>query len=565
MSASAPSVVLLRPPLATAPVFSKQVENLGLAYVTADLRKRGHDAEILDGMLLGWSVEESAREVMARKPDVVGITVVNNYFPDTVRETCRLLRDGGFGGRIVIGGHSTSFIPAEILTENAAVDAVLVGEGERSFADFLAVWQRPDRWSGVSNLAYRGNAGNNSGPIVRNKARRITDLDSLPLPARDMTPTVIARDGLVAVSTSRGCQARCTFCSVPRFFGLEHGGNRPAGWLARSAESVADELTALVEDFGVREVLMVDDEFFGGSGIGLDRGARIASALRDRELPVEFALSCRAESVDATVLSALREVGLRHVFIGVEFGNERDAKLYGKDITLAGNRRAVETVRELGLSLGCGFIMFNHDSDLDLIAENFEFLDQIGELKPMVLATSLGPHYGTPALKLLERRNRLRCVGSGYDFEMDDLRAIALRALAECVSNAFIPYAEKIVAIRSGITFEWRRPVPQRTAETERALDAVEKRVSDSFAAIVVAGLDALRGLPPTERIPPELFVRSYDSALAAAARDADVAFALAALRVRGDEGQVKYYSQNECPRRIGSAERWGTALGGAT
>lgn len=556
-----PRVVLVRPPLETAPVFTKQVENLGLAYVTADLRRHAHNAEILDAMLLGWSVEESVREILDRKPDIVGMTVVNNYFPDTVCTTCRLLRDGGFGGRIVIGGHSTSFIPREILRDNEAIDAVLVGEGEQSFADFLTVWNSPDRWGGVSNLAFREARDGVAGRIAVNRTRRVADLDALPLPARDLTGTVIERDGLVAMSTSRGCQARCTFCSVPRFFGLERGPNRPAGWLARSAESVAEEMTSLVETFGVREILMVDDEFFGGSGVGLARGARLGTVLRDRGLPVEFALSCRAESIDESVLAGLRQVGLRHVFIGVEFGNERDAKLYGKDTTLADNRRAVKIVRGLGLSLGCGFIMFNHESDLDSIAENFEFLAEIGELKPMVMATTLGPHYGTPLAKLLAQRNRLRTVGSGFDFEMSDTRALALRALAERVSAAFIPYAEKIVAMRSGITFEWRRAVPGRTAETERALDAVERRVSDSFAQIVIAGLDDLRRARPDEHIASAAFVQCYESAIAAAAHQADMAFALTALRVRGDEGQLRYYTQSECARDMASAER--AAAGG--
>lgn len=542
-------IVLLRPPLETASVFTKQVENLGLAYVAADLRRYQHDVEIVDGMLLGWSVEESVRQILLRKPDVLGITVVNNYFPDTVRQICGLLRQGGFGGRIVIGGHSSSFIPMQILRDNEAVDAVLVGEGEQSFAEFVSAWKYPDRWSVVSNLAFRNDRHKTAGTIVVNNVRRVTNLDGLPLPSRDMTKTVIEFDGLVAMSTSRGCQARCTFCSVPRFFGLERGENHPAGWLSRSAESVVEEMTFLVEDFGVREILMVDDEFFGGNGIGLDRGARIGAILRDLHMPVEFALSCRAESVDELVLARLQEAGLRHVFVGLEFGNEHDAKLYGKDATLGDNRRAVDVIKRLGLSLGCGFIMFNHESDLDSISTNFEFLAEIGQLKPMVLASSLGPHYGTPISKLVERKNQLRVVGGGFDFVMNDQRALVLRALAERVCAAFVPHAEKIVAMRSGITFEWRRPVPGRKVETELALHAVEKRISDSFTAIVVAGLRDLRVAGPRERIDSASFVASYEPAIAKAACDAELAFALAGLRINGDEGQLKYYLQNECPR----------------
>ena len=141
-------------------------------------------------------------------------------------------------------------------------------------------------------------------------------------------------NGVACVSTSRGCYKRCTFCSVPRFYGLDQDKRFASGaWLYRDAENIVEEIAFLRTRFFARELLIVDDEFFGGSDLGFERARKLGRMLAERDYDLSFAISCRAENVREDVLAELKRGGLSHVFVGVEAGSERSLQLYGKDHT----------------------------------------------------------------------------------------------------------------------------------------------------------------------------------------------------------------------------------------
>lgn len=172
------------------------------------------------------------------------------------------------------------------------------------------------------------------------------DLGAVPGPARDLTQDVIDHDGLVCISTSRGCYAQCAFCSVPRFYGLEKDRPRAVeGWLARSAAYTVGEIMALHERFGLVELLVVDDEFFGGNEAGHLRARTIGDSLTQ--------------------------------------------------------------LRSLGLSFQPGFMLFNHRATLDEVRANVEFLAGIDELKPVTVNSAVDPHFGAPINRVIQRDGSL--------------------------------------------------------------------------------------------------------------------------------------------------------------
>jgi radical SAM superfamily enzyme YgiQ (UPF0313 family) len=98
---------------------------------------------------------------------------------------------------------------------------------------------------------------------------------------------------------------RCSFCSVPRFYGLETSKPLANGpWLARSEENVSEEILDLYNRFRLQELLIVDEEFFGGSERGQERATTLADRLEALHLPTRFALSARAENIQGKVLDA---------------------------------------------------------------------------------------------------------------------------------------------------------------------------------------------------------------------------------------------------------------------
>ncbi|MDO4685745.1 MAG: radical SAM protein [Corynebacterium sp.] len=517
----------MRPPVEVLHKFSKPVECLGIAYCAAALREAGFSASMVDGMLHDWTNEETANRILELNPDVIGITVVLNYFPEITADLCRLLRNKGFYGKVIVGGHAVSFVPERVFDIAPEVDAVIIGEGEETIVNFVKELANGDNEKQVLGVSYAGGQKASWFPAARQR-----DLDALPLPARDLTPEVINLDGLVCISTSRGCYARCTFCSIPRFYGLEKGKTLANGnWLARSAASTVREIQWLHETFGVVELLVVDDEFFGGNKL-----AAISS-------PVEFAISCRAENVDPQTLISLMEGGLRHVFVGLETGSDDSLKLYGKGHSVFQNKNAVRIIKSLGLSFQPGFMLFNHKSTLSEIRENLEFLSEIDELKPVTINTSVEPHFGTPINRVIEHDQLLIDERYKYTSNFRDYKVAYAKKISQLIADKFSPTQGLIAGLQSAITFEWRRSIPGRSRNIQIAIDKFEKKCNALFAQIFVDAIDLLDSTPLEEA---PFIVEEVNSRLNDAKSKVAVLQAILLDSICNEEGSVRYYKQTD-------------------
>lgn len=542
------TVTLIRPPVDVLHKFSKPVECLALGYLAASVRHAGHNAVLLDGMLHDWSVEETAQRILATSPDVVGFTVVLNHLPPQVQEIGALLRQGGFRGPILVGGHSVSFFPDRVLQTADVVDAVVCGEGELPIQEIVQALAAGRRWQDAAGVVYR-----DGGAIRRNGVRRLGDLELLAHPARDLTEEIVDNDGLAAMSTSRGCYARCNFCSIPRFYGLERGGKGLASgdWLGRDPESMAAEVLDLHERFGLLELLIVDDEFFGGNPAGIDRALRFADLLAAAGSPVALALSFRAENADPAVLTRLRAGGLRHCFIGLESGIDSDLKLYGKAHSADQNRKAVQAVKALDLSFQPGFMMFHYDSTIEQLRRNMAFLRDIGECKPVTVNSSVDPHFGTPLLRVMRRENVLNDHGTSMTMRYKDPRVAVAKTIAEEAAGGFQEFMNVIAGLQSAITYEWRRPVPGRQPEVQKAIDAFEARVNDAFVQVVEESLQEL----DTSAADTTAVVAAARERLTTVRCELSLARSLLMLFMQQREGGVVYRTQRDLmAARVGAS-----------
>ncbi|WP_089324974.1 B12-binding domain-containing radical SAM protein [Actinomadura meyerae] len=189
---------------------------------------------------------------------------------------------------------------------------------------------------------------------------------------------------------------------------------------ARSAASIVEEVSDLVTGHGVHTISFVDDDFLGGDGRGRERAFEFAELLRRREHQIKFSIECRINELDDGVLSTLREVGIRHVLIGVESANDTDIALFAKKTTNDEAERAIRLLRALDIDFSTGFIMFQPLSELDGIRTNLAFLarNRIGTHRRIANRLELYP--GAPLTTYFQRRgvafheDRYRLY---YDFE----------------------------------------------------------------------------------------------------------------------------------------------------
>lgn len=341
-------------------------EHLGFGYIASFMREMGYSVEIIDAGIRGLSPKRLAAEVLSRRPTLLGITIVYQAAAKEQLSVVPILRDAGFRSHITLGGYAATLAHRELLEWRSDIDSVVRGEGERTTPALLECLRGKDYFESVRGITYR-----KDGEIAVNEPRPlIEDLDSLPFPARDELTNAFTRGGCITMVTSRGCYARCTYCSIHSFYDCLPGPN----WRGRSPENVLEELEGLVGRFSCRKVKFEDANLFGPGKSGRDRVAAIAEGILRRNLGIRFRFECRAENVDEEIFALLKRAGLEEVFVGVESFIPRVLEEMHKGTTVEENVRALEILARLGLRAGVGFIAFDPDTTLEEFFANLEMV-----------------------------------------------------------------------------------------------------------------------------------------------------------------------------------------------
>lgn len=390
-----------------------RTEHLGLGYITSMLRNDGHEVEILDASMRWLSPKETVSEIVAREFDCLGVTAVQSN-RELMMSVVRAVRKVKKNEIIIAGGYLPTLMTGRLLSACPELDFVVTGEGEQVIVDVLGRIQRGEDWRSTPGIAYLD--GNK--PVINAHPPLVGDLDALPFPARDALnqahPDAIVEG---VISGSRGCYHRCAFCSVNSFYSLA-GGHAPR---FRSAKSIVDELESVVESHGMRRWQFVDDDFVGPGEKGQQRAISIGDEIASRGLKIEFTMECRADETNVDTLKRLKEVGLTGVFLGIESGVQRQLDTFNKRTTVEQNRRAIEAVREVDLTLQPGFILFDPYTTPEELQENMQFIREMGLESSIPPAERLNIRLfpGAPITDMVRKDGLLREKGMemGYVFK----------------------------------------------------------------------------------------------------------------------------------------------------
>ena len=115
-------------------------------------------------------------------------------------------------------------------------------------------------------------------------------------------------------------------------------------YLQRSPEDVVDEISKIQED----HIYFVDDETF----LNPRRMTEIANLLKERGIKKKYVSWARADTIvkHPELFRLWKEVGLHIVYVGLEAMDEERLKDYKKRTTVETNRKAVQTLKEIGIT-----------------------------------------------------------------------------------------------------------------------------------------------------------------------------------------------------------------------
>jgi len=407
------------PPLDAVLIGYENQENLGLRSILAYLRQEGFRAALVP--FRPGNEAELLKEVLAKRPRLVGFSIIFQYALDEFGAAMATLRDAGVTAHFTAGGHFPSLAPEQTLDLLPALDTVVRFEGELTLAELLAHLDQPDTWDTIQGLAIR-----RDGQVVLTPSRPlIADLDGLPPVARDGPQEAGAGLLMASMLASRGCHYNCAFCSIRQFYGTPPGPLRRA----RSPQAVVDEMQTLYTESGVRVFLFQDDDFAARTPrqrawIHDFMDALVATGLAgDGKREVGWKISCRVDDLTTEILEQMLAHGLVGVYLGVESGSEQGLKTLNKLVTVDQNRRAIELLKAHEVAMAMGFMLFDPGSTVETLRENIRFLREVGADGhfPINFCKML-PYAGTPIETDLRHAGRLRGTTARPDYSFEDPR-----------------------------------------------------------------------------------------------------------------------------------------------
>ena len=289
---------------------------------------------------INHQMEQILQDIYKRKPDVIGFScyIWNiSYVKVILADIKKVLPDV----KIWAGGPEVSYHGEAFLKEEPAVDLVMMGEGEITFAHFLKALLEGEELKRVPGLMVR----NADGTFTDTGFRQVMDMSQIPFPYAFMDMKELEHR-IIYYESSRGCPFSCAYClsSIDKKLRF------------RSLDLVLPELEWFLQA-KVPQVKFVDRTF----NCKKSHAMAIWQYIRDHDNGVtNFHFEIAADLLDKDELDLLSTMrpGLVQLEIGVQSTNEK---------TLEAIRRKtdIEEIREITETINSWHNIHQH---LDLIA-----------------------------------------------------------------------------------------------------------------------------------------------------------------------------------------------------
>ncbi len=337
---------------------------LGLFYLAAYLQKNSsHTISVLDAVVERVDYQILEQYIAQYDPDVVGIQMMSFTVRDTLL-TARAVKRAKKQAQVVVGGPHPNIYAEETIAQ-PDIDMIVLGEGEHIFTELIQYLEKGMDLHELPGIVFK-----NKGQPVRNPgAGFIADLDSLPFPARELTPyrkyySVLSKRAVfTTMISSRGCPYRCLFCDRA-FYGKIHR--------MRSAENVVSEMERC-QKMGIEEIDFQDDIFT----FSRKRVFEICDRIQSKKLNLSWNIRSRVDTIDKEMLKRMSEAGCQRIYYGIESGTPELQKVLRKNIDLEKAIQVFRWTRDCNISTLAYFMIGSPSETKRDIYRTIEYMNRL--------------------------------------------------------------------------------------------------------------------------------------------------------------------------------------------
>ena len=375
------------------------------------LKNYGVTVEVLEANLDNLTPEQVKERIKIFKPHIYGISNLSIEYWKAAHLMAQLAKEVDRDITVIMGGVHATTLPERVV-EDKNVDYLILGEGEIRLPKFLDIIQedKPD-FTQMEGVAFR----ENGKVVVQPNKDFVWDLDVFPLPdyswldwkkvfnykRRGKIGITPRRTPCATMITTRGCPYKCCFCANRLISGPKVR--------SRSAENVLKEIDMLVKNYGVRELLFMDDEMFGDRQRAID----ILQGIKKRNYDLLWRCNNLASwLLDDELLHLMKETGCYQIIISPETGSKRVLnEILNNPLKQFKAKEIADKAKALGMEVEADFIFGLPGETWEEIRQTFKFAEDLN-VDSVKFAIAV-PYPGTPLYEMAKKQN---CLPKDFDF-----------------------------------------------------------------------------------------------------------------------------------------------------
>jgi anaerobic magnesium-protoporphyrin IX monomethyl ester cyclase len=400
---------ILRTTVITIPTWITFVPPMGTAYLASTLRSAGFPATVIDFNIIAWhklkeiriegedlwssgnakyfrdknlftsfllpklqeTLDELVENICLSNPDVIGFTLFYTSFPCAhyIANACkkRLPHVRIICGGPEIGAAYTDYVLEEM--QLSPIEVCVIGEGEATLLELLRRWGNGLKLDGCKGIVHK----RESGLAVVEPLRQQLPYSSIPFPDySDFDLSQYTDSNALPVMMSRGCVARCAFCSETRF------------WLKYrfdDAERTFQQISLLIKKFKIHKFYF-NDSLINGN---FEMLSKLADLIIESGLKFNWVGQARVDQrMTSELLVRLAASGCTFLSYGFESGSQKVVDLMDKRAKVETAKTVLRATHDAGIVAGLNILVgfpgeeeSDFEQTMNFVQNNLPYISEV--------------------------------------------------------------------------------------------------------------------------------------------------------------------------------------------